>query len=316
MPNRRLTTQPRQPVIAAFLLAFFCLAVPGQAQSANSPTRKVTDELGRTIVVPEQIDRIVSLAPSLTEMVYALGLGDKLVGVSNFCDFPPDVKNKRRVGQPMNPSLEVIVELRPDVVLGSSTANDVHTVEGLDRLRIPLYGVTDPRTIDDILVSIQKLAALLGAKKQGGNLIKDLQQRLQSVEERVNGKPRPQALLAIWLEPLIAAGGSTFLNDVLRRVGADSITADLPGDWPRVSLETIVERNPDVLIFTSAHGVKASFERLRGQSPWRDLTAVRENRVIYLDEALFRPGPRIVTVMKDLARKLHPPATSDKAGRR
>ncbi len=297
-----------------YLLALgLCLAVNLSARAADPATRVVVDELGRSITVPTQIHRIVSLAPSATEMVYALGLGEKLVGVSNFCDYPEDVKNKTRVGQPMNPSLEAIVALRPDVVLGSSTANDVHTVAGLDNVGVPLYGITDPRSVEEIFASILRLAELTGATEKGAALVRRLSAELQAVEERVAGRRKPAVLLAIWLEPLIATGGNTFLADVLRRAGADSITADVETDWPRLSLETVVERDPEFLIFTTAHGIAASFDRLRGKPPWSSLRAVQNDRVIHLDEALFRPGPRIIRVISDLASQLHPEESPERS---
>jgi iron complex transport system substrate-binding protein len=306
------TEKIRRGCLPALTLGL-CLAANFSAYAADPATRVVVDELGRSITVPLQIDRIVSLAPSATEMVYALGLGEKLVGVSSFCDYPEDVRNKTRVGQPMNPSLESIVALRPDVVLGSSTANDVHTVEGLDNVGVPLYGITDPHSVDEIFASILRLAELTGATKEGEALVSRLSKELRAVEASVAGRRKPAALLAIWLEPLIATGDNTFLADVLRRAGADSITAGMKTDWPRLSLETVAERDPEVLIFTTAHGIAASFDRLRDKPPWRSLRAVRNGRIIHLDEALFRPGPRIVNVIADLAAQLHPEESAQRS---
>lgn len=306
------TKKIRRGCLPALALGL-CLAVNLSADAADPATRVVVDELGRSITVPTQINRIVSLAPSTTEMVYALGLGEKLVGVSNFCDYPEDVKNKTRVGQPMNPSLEAIVALRPDVVLGSSTANDVHTVAGLDNVGIPLYGITDPRSVEEIFTSILRLAELTGATEAGEVLVRRLSAELQTVEERMAGRRKPAVLLAIWLEPLIATGGNTFLADVLRRAGADSITADVQTDWPRLSLETVVERDPEFLIFTTAHGITASFDRLRDKPPWSSLRAVQNGKIIRLDEALFRPGPRIVGVISILASQLHPEEATERS---
>ena len=292
------------PALLATALGL-ALGFSGGARAADGPARTVVDELGREVLVPERINRIVSLAPNLTEIMYALGLGGKLVGVSNFCDYPAAVKGKTRVGPPMNPSVEAIIALRPDLVLGSTTANDIHTVRSLEEVRIPLYGVTDPHTVEEIFDSILRLAELTRTAGAGNTLVNQLRKDLAAVEDRVAGRRQPAALLAIWLEPLIAAGGDTFLHDVLRRAGAVSITAGLKG-WPRLSLETVAERDPEVLIFTSAHGLAASFARLRRLPPWSELRAVREGNIIRLDQALFRPGPRIVEIIAKLAEELHP----------
>ena len=288
------------------VLSCLILALPSVGQNGAEPAmRTVVDELGRELRVPVTINRIVSLAPSVTETLFALGLGDKVVGVTAFCDFPPEAREKQSVGMPVTPNLEILIELRPDVIIGSSTANEINTVRSIEALNLPLYGVGDPRTVEDIFESIQHIAELTGAEQRAGELITNLRARLRSVEESVADKPRASALYAIWLEPLIAAGGQTFLSDALRSAGAEPITAGMRVDWPRLSMEVVIERNPEVLVITRAHGLRETFERIRTQPGWSQLKAVRDNRIVWLDESAFRPGPRIVDVIADLAEQLH-----------
>lgn len=288
------------------VLSCLILALPSVGQNGAEPAmRTVFDELGRELRVPVTINRIVSLAPSVTETLFALGLGDKVVGVTAFCDFPPEAREKQSVGMPVTPNLEILIELRPDVIIGSSTANEINTVRSIEALNLPLYGVGDPRTVEDIFESIQHIAELTGAEQRAGELITNLRARLRSVEESVADKPRASALYAIWLEPLIAAGGQTFLSDALRSAGAEPITAGMRVDWPRLSMEVVIERNPEVLVITRAHGLRETFERIRTQPGWSQLKAVRDNRIVWLDESAFRPGPRIVDVIADLAEQLH-----------
>ena len=288
------------------VLSCLILALPSVGQNGAEPAmRTVFDELGRELRVPVTINRIVSLAPSVTETLFALGLGDKVVGVTAFCDFPPEAREKQSVGMPVTPNLEILIELRPDVIIGSSTANEINTVRSIEALNLPLYGVGDPRTVEDIFESIQHIAELTGAEQRAGELITNLRTRLRSVEESVADKPRASALYAIWLEPLIAAGGQTFLSDALRSAGAEPITAGMRVDWPRLSMEVVIERNPEVLVITRAHGLRETFERIRTQPGWSQLKAVRDNRIVWLDESAFRPGPRIVDVIADLAEQLH-----------
>src|SRR6516162_5333338 len=176
--------------------------------------RTVTDETGRSVNVPDHPQRLISLAPSVTEIVYALGRGDRLVGDTEYCDYPPEAKRKPHVGAVLNPSLEQIVALKPDLVLGIAEANRRETAEQLDRLGIPLYGLT-AHTMDDMLRSVDDLGDLLGREAEAGALIERLQNRIQAVAERVKGRPRPKVLFVVWYQPLVTAGPHTFISDVI-----------------------------------------------------------------------------------------------------
>lgn len=289
------------------LFALVLVALPGLARAGGPSTRTVVDETGRTLRVPERIERIVSLAPNLTEMVYALGLEERLVGVSNQCDFPPAARSKPRVGDVINPSLERIIELKPDVVLGTTAGNRREIVAALDHAGIPLYGV-DPHSVGDIFASIGNLADLLGVPEAGRDLSTHLRARLAALAAPLAGVRRPRVLFVLWLEPLLTAGSNTFVNDVLRRAGADSITAGLREDWPRLSLEVAIERDPDYLVLPRTHSLEARLTELASRPPWQRLRAVEEKRILWLDDAILRPGPRIVDAIESLARELHPEA--------
>lgn len=283
------------------------LGVP--ALAAEEPTRKVTDETGRTIEVPARIERIVSLAPNLTEIIYALGLEARLVGVTTLCDFPPQAQAKPKVGDVINPSLEKVLELKPNLVLGTTAGNRRETVEALERLGVPLYGI-DPRSVRGILDSIRHVAELAGAPQAARDPTARLEARLAALEER-RSPSRPRVLFIIWLEPLVTIGRDTFLNDVLDRAGAQSATVDLEPSWPRLSLEEVIERDPDYLVLPHSDSLAASLARLSPQDPWRRLRAVEQNRIIWVDDAVLRPGPRIVDTIEELARALHPETTRE-----
>ncbi len=281
--------------------ALFLLPCAGVAQE----TRAVVDETGRRVEVPARVERIVSLAPNLTEIVFALGLEEKLVGVTSHCDFPAAARAKPQVGDVVNPSLEKILELKPDIVLGSTAGNRRETVEALERLGVPLYGV-EARSVEGIFASIRDIAELAGAPQAGAELAGRLEARLAALGVQTAAAPAPRVLFAIWMEPLVTIGNDTFLNDVLARAGAESVTSDLGESWPRLSVEEVIRRDPDYLILPRTHSLQASFERLVQEDPWRRLRAVRENRVVWLDDAVLRPGPRIVDAIEELARALHP----------
>ena len=166
---------------------------------------EVTDGYGRAVRVPLNPSRIVSLAPSLTETLYALGVEDRLVGDTDYCDYPPDAQKKPKVGGVINPNLEQIAALHPDLVLLSKEGNMLDTVRALDTLGIPTYA-TDAHTIDQIISSVQKLADVLNAASAGKALTDDLQLRLQTLQAKLNGVPPKRVLFIVWPEPLMSVG--------------------------------------------------------------------------------------------------------------
>jgi len=285
---------------APLLVAVLTLA------GASLSAREVTDQTGRRVNIPEHPERLVSLAPSITETLYALGLGDRLVGDTDYCEYPPEAKNKPHVGAILNPSLEKIVALKPDLVLGSPEANRIETVDRLARLGIPLYGVT-AHTVDETLNSIEDLGQVLGRGVEARELVKSLRQRIQAVERSVMGRGRPKVLFVVWYRPLTTAGARTFIGDVIRRAGGASISDDLPGEWPRLSLEEALRRDPEVILFPRSESFApqlAEFQRLPG---WRELRAVRNRRMYFVSDAIVRPSPRLVDALEEVARVLHPP---------
>jgi iron complex transport system substrate-binding protein len=260
--------------------------------------------------IPQPVQRIVSLAPSLTETIYALGLQDRLVGDTDFCDYPPDAQKKPKVGGAINPSLEQIVALRPDLVLVTKSLNLLETVHALDSLGISSYG-TDPHTVQDIISSTQRLAEVLGVPGVGSTLSADLERHLADLRQHLNEVPSRRVLFIVWSDPLISVGKGTFIADALRLAGATSIV-DSAQDWPHMSLEEVVRLQPDFLVFAETHSDsgKNQFDVIAERPGWRGLDAVRNRRFAVISDAVNRPAPRIVSAIEDLARQLHPEAFS------
>jgi iron complex transport system substrate-binding protein len=317
----------RRAAYAVAAALFCCALLQAQAQITAAPippvasqvattpaSREVTDETGRTIRVPQSVHRIVSLAPSLTETIYALGLQDLLVGDTDYCDFPPAAQKITKVGGVINPSLEAIAVLHPDLVLVTKTLNRVETVQALAELGIPSYA-TDPHTVDDIFSSTQRLADLLGAPEAGVSITKDLERRLADTQQRVASLPQRRVLFVVWTDPLISVGRSTFIADALLRAGAISIV-DSPQNWPQISLEEVVRQQPDFLIFAESHSDAAPPEvaALSTLPGWRTLDAVRNRRYVLVSDAVNRPAMRIVDAIQDIAKQLHPEAFAEKPG--
>lgn len=311
------STRVQKTVIAAIVVSL-CFAVPSRAQSASplsaaSPAyREVTDETGRTVRIPQPVNRIVSLAPSLTETVYALGLQDHLVGDTDFCDFPAEAQKKTKVGGAINPSLEQIAALHPDLVLVVKSLNRLETVNSLEGLGISSYA-TDPHTVDGIISSTKKLADLLGAPEAGISVASDMQRRLADLQQRLAALPPKRVLFNVWTQPLISVGKHTFIADALRLAGAVSIV-DSEQDWPQVSLEEVARLQPDFLVFAVSHSesTPADVEALATLPGWSIVDAVSKRRYAVISDAVNRPAPRIVAAIEDLARQLHPEAFIEK----
>jgi cobalamin transport system substrate-binding protein len=273
--------------------------------------REVQDELGRTVRIPQPVSRIVSLAPSLTETVYALGQQSHLVGDTDYCDYPPEAKSIAKVGGVINPSIEQVASLHPDLVLVAAT-NRFETVRALDDLNIPVYE-TDPHTVDEIVSSTAKLGDILGAPQNGAALAAQLQQRLADLRAKLANQTPRRVLFIVWTDPLISVGKNTFIADALAKAGAVSIV-DAVQDWPHLSLEEVVRLQPEYLIFTAQNDEKAPAAATLAALPgWRSLEAVKNHRFAVISDAVDRPAPRLISAIEDLARQLHAEAFAPSA---
>ena len=302
---------------------FLCAALaraqsPAQAPVPATPAkparREVTDEIGRTIRIPQTLHRIISLSPGITETIYALGLQDLLVGDTDYCDFPPDAQHKPKVGGAINPSLEAIADLHPDLVLATKSLNRLDTVISLANLGIPTYTI-DPQSVAAILSSTQHLAEILGVSDAGKALGKDLEHTLAGIQKRVAPFPRRTALFVVWTQPLISIGKQTFIADAIQYAGGLSIL-DTSENWPKVSLEEVARLQPEFLVFPDTHTetTPLNIEALSDLPGWRILDAVRNHRYAKTSDAIDRPAPRIVSAIEDLARQFHPEAFIDQPG--
>lgn len=290
------------------------MAASQAGPSANeSATRPFTDDAGRRVNVPRKVDRIVSLAPNLTEILFALSESEKIAGDTDYCDYPPEAARKPHIGGPINPNLEEIVKLRPDLILATSI-NRRETVDALDRLGLSVY-ILDPHSVAEMIASVERLGTVLDDEKPAASLALNLRGRLAELDRRLAGVAPRRALFIVWTAPLISVGKNTFIADALSRAGAASIV-DTEAEWPHVNLEEVVRLQPDVLIFASAHALDSEQETehdvdgLRASPGWRDLEAMRRGNIVIVSDAINRPAPRLVDAVEQLARSLHPEALS------
>jgi ABC-type Fe3+-hydroxamate transport system substrate-binding protein len=208
----------------------------------------------------------------------------------------------------VNPNLEEIVSLKPDLVLATKSINRRETVNALERIGVPVY-VTDPHSVEEMIASVEHLGSALGAEKEGALLAEDMRGRLADLERRLSGAAPRRVLFVVWTDPLISVGRDTFIADALRRAGGRSVV-DTKAEWPHISLEEIVRLQPEVLVFASAHAgdTQRDIDALRTRPGWENLSAMQHGKVVAISDAINRPAPRMVDAIERLAHALHPEA--------
>ena len=289
----------RRQLLGAMMLALFSSAV-------SAGTTTVTDLLGRQIEVATSPARVIALAPNITEIVFALGQGQRLVGVTQFSDFPPQATNLPKVGSYVHLDLEKIVALRPELCIAIKDGNPKVVIDRLDALGIPVYAV-DPRDLDTVMETIQQIGALLGAQERASDLVGDMQRRIKRVEALVaKATHRPRVFFQIGISPIVSVGTDTFINELIVKAGGQNLAAGRT-PYPRFSREQVLTLAPDIIIITSM-ARRAAFEKVRAEwNQWPDLPAVKQQQIFIEDTNLFdRPTPRLVNGLELLVKLIHP----------
>jgi iron complex transport system substrate-binding protein len=262
-----------------------------------------TDGIGQQVTLPARPQRIISLAPNITEILYLLGAQDRLIGVTIQCTWPEEAKKKPKIGDLLNPNYEVILAARPDLIIASTAGNDRGAIMKLQGLGLPVY-VAAPRNVEKILQSVEEIGRITDCSEQGRRLAVQMKERLDHIKHRIAGLPPVRAFFITWVDPLLAPGKNTFENDVLNLAGVVSITADIPQYYPRYSLEQIIFKDPDAIITVKQEGNPIpDFRKIAG---WRDLRAVKQGKVYILTEYFQHPSPLFVDGVEELAKKLYP----------
>lgn len=268
---------------------------------------EVTDGIGRTLSLPAPPRRMVSLVPGVTEMLYAIGAEGRLVGRTDFCDYPAAARLKPSVGGTVSPNLEALVALRPDLVVATSAGNSDETRRQLERLRVPLY-LVDPHGLSDVFRTLTRLGALTDREARAAEVVAGLERRVRAVAARVAARPRPRVLYVVWPDPLIVPGRGAAVTELIELAGGESVSADGPEGYPRYSVEAAVARGPEVIILARHGAGTAPYAREKWER-FADLPAIRAGRLHAVDGDLFhRFGPRVVDALEILARLLHPEA--------
>jgi iron complex transport system substrate-binding protein len=274
----------------------------------TAPSGTYTDDTGRTVQIQGTVQRIISLSPSNTEMVYALGLQDKLVGVTSYDNYPPDAKNKTIVSDFSTIDMEKIVNAKPDLVLADSIQQK-DTIPALEKMGITVYTMS-PNTMDEIYHDLKTLGQITGKTKEADALAAGLTARVQAVADKttkltVNNKPR--VLFVTWYDPIWTAGHHTMIQSLIEKAGGTNIAADLNG-YATITLESVIQRNPQVIIVTNSMGDQhTTLDYIKSNDQFKATDAVKNGKVYEIDADVFgRTTPRIVEGLETLAKLLHP----------
>ncbi len=268
----------------------------------------VTDMAGREVNIPAEPQRIVSLAPSITEILFALNLGDRVAGVTEFCNYPPEATEKPKVGGFSDVSMEKLLEVQPDLVLVASI-HMAQVLPELEKLGLPVL-VIDAHDFPGVLESIRLIGKATGAEEAAGDLTAQMQERADRVAQAVKDRPRPRVY---WeLDPTFwTAGPGSFVQDLIERAGGENIAASAEAAWVQLSAEAIIAADPEV-IFLADHPWGESAETVKARPGWEKISAVVNGRIVELTQEqtdiVSRPGPRVVDALELIARALHPDA--------
>lgn len=291
--------------VTGLFLLFVCILQVCGPEPVSA--REVVDQAGRRITVPDTIRRVVSLAPSITEIVFTLGKEDLLKGATQYSDTPPAAKLLPRVGSYVRIDVEMVAALRPDLCLAIKDGNPLQAVSRIESLGIPVY-VIDPQSLEEIMDMISGLGDLLGAEEQAARITADMHQRIEQVARNLEGEvARPGVFFQIDAEPIVSAGKGTFIHELIVKAGGRNLAAKAGEGYPKFSWEDVLHFRPEVAIIATMAGGYSDEALKAGWYRWPQLPAVRNNNVHVVDASLVdRPTPRLVEGLEEFARIIHP----------
>ena len=291
------------------MLSAIAACAPAPADMPASPTR-FTDQLGRVVTLQNPPQRIISLAPSNTEILFALGLDDRIVAVTDYCDYPVEATTKPSIGSYNEPNIEEVVALSPSLILATSI-HEERIIPQLEERGMTVFALT-PRTTDEVLEAILLVGEVAGKREEASGLVAEIRNRIKAVTDKtanLTETEKPRVFYTVWHDPLTAPGSGTFPHDLIGKAGGINIAQDLIGDYPTMSLEAVIAADPEVMIAGVNNGTleDLNLHFIRTEPRLRDISARQNNRVYGIDGNLTnRPGPRIVEGLEELARMIHP----------
>lgn len=290
--------------IACFMLGLFLSMA--WVNSSVADMRRVTDSLGRIMEVPDEPQRIVALAPSITEIVFALGQAHRLKGVTRFSDYPPEAEHLPKVGSYVHLDAERIAALKPDLCIGIKDGNPLTTVTQLEALGIPFFAL-NPVDLETVMGSILTVGKLLAASHRAQSIVADMRVRIDNIRSRVASVThRPRVFVQIGISPIVSVGDGTFINQLIQLSGGTNVAAG-GSPYPRFSREQVIHLAPDVMVISSMARATV-FEQVKAEwMQWSAIPAVRNQAVFIAPTSIFdRPTPRLVEGLEQMARYIHP----------
>lgn len=279
----------------------------GMPFMANITPRTFIDDAGRKLYVAKAPTRVVSLAPSITEMLFALGLDEQIVGVTDFCNFPVAAKSKSKVGY-TNPNLESLVALRPELIVAPREFHRANVLAKLEELKIPVL-LLEATSVESIFSHIHTLGRIFDRSTEAHAMTAAMRSRMAEISRRTEHLPRIRVLYVINSQPLITVGPGSYIHQMIGLAGGLNIASEAKAPYPRLTMETVLQEDPEILLFPRGSVETVPRSEQEAWRRWTTVTAVRDNRLREVPaDALNRPGPRVMEGLEALARAIHPEA--------
>jgi len=284
-------------LIFSFALLAACKS-SGLQKAEEVKMRDIADDLGRKLKIPEKVERVVSLAPNLTENIFAVGAGDRLVGVTTFCNYPEDANKIQKIGDTMNPNMEAIIALKPNIVFVSTASQIENFTKTLEQQNITVF-VTAPKDLNGVLANLRQLGDIFGTMERTTILLNELQEKILAVDEQVRDKPKVKTFVQISKEPLFTIGKDSFLTEIIERGGGISVTKTVETAYPKLSKETALALNPDAIILSE------SPDNTEPNDVFKNSNAMKNKKIFKINaDLLSRPSPRLIDALEQIAEAL------------
>lgn len=295
--------------LIAILFSSLLISCTSKPETTMPGTTILTDQLGRVVKLASNPQRIISLAPANTEILFALGLGDRVVGVTTYCNYPPEAKEKPKVGDFSAPNLEEVVAMAPDLILAANLHKD-KVIPQFEAKGLPIFALS-PGTIDGVLEAISMVGKITGKDKAAADLVKNMQSRIKAVTDKTGKLPevqKPRVFYAVWHDPLMTAGSETFIDEIIYKAGGINIAHNLT-DYADISLEMVITSNPEVMVagVGMGEGEDLPLQFITKEARLQDTEARKNSRIYSINmDIIGRPGPRIIDALEQFAHIIHP----------
>ncbi|MGD8780738.1 MAG: helical backbone metal receptor [Ignavibacteria bacterium] len=286
------------------LLIIFLFAFISKINSGSFPGKKITDDFGNEITIEQIPQRVITLAPNLTEMIYVLGVEDKLIGNTSYCNYPEAANIVEKVGDMLTVNFEKIITLKPDLIFITVEGNNKSTYDKLLQLGFKVF-ISNPRNYEGIKKTFADMGKIFDKEKTAGSFVKLWDNKVNSIKSRDSGK-KNEIMFLVSLKPIMLAGENTFINEFIKFTNSINITHDININYPVFNREEVIKRNPDY-IFYASENPEAKDEIKNAYPEWKNLDAVKNDNVVLVNPDLFfRPGPRFIEALKIFSNSINP----------